>query len=107
MELGGRKKGISVLISTVIITVLTLAVVSITLFIIRPTLNKATTQNAINEATDNMRTLDRLVREVASEGRGSFRSAIIQVSDGRFIVRNDTGIEYIFDTDYNIVPAGP
>jgi hypothetical protein len=46
-----------------------------------------------------------MIRQVASEGTGALRSLTLKTSDGTFIVRNSTGIEYILDSDFNYVPV--
>jgi len=99
-------KGVSVLISAAIIIMITVSSIVIVFTVIMPTLNRAQAQATINEATQNMRLLDTTIRQVASEGSGALRSLVLKTNDGSFVVINDTGVEYIFDTDYNAIPAG-
>ena len=98
-------KGVSVLISAAIIIMVTVSAIGIVLTVINPAIQRAQAQATINEATDSMRLLDTIIRQVASEGTGALRSLTLRVNDGSFIVRNSTGIEYILDTDYNSIPV--
>jgi len=100
-----RRKGVSALISAVIVIAITIASIGIVFTTILPTIRRAQDTATINEALQNMKILDNTIRQVASEGTGSLRSLVLKSSGGSFIVRNSTGIEYIFETDFNYVPV--
>ncbi len=67
------KKGISPIISTVMIIAITFAAVGIVMTIVLPSVDRAKEAALLNEAVQNMRVIDNMVREVASEGTGSLR----------------------------------
>ena len=98
-------KGVSPLISTVIVISIMITSIGAVLLIANPQINRAKIGMTINEAKENMKIIDDTIRQVASEGTGALRSLTLKTSDGGFIVRNSTGIEYILDTDFNYVPV--
>jgi hypothetical protein len=102
-------KGISPLISTVLVVLFisTASVLVITIAI--PTINRAKETTVINEAGINIRTLDAAIKEVASEGIGSFRAIQLKVSDGNYRIFNYSGnntgaVEYKLGAKYNTLP---
>jgi len=98
-------KGISPLIATVIVIMISITAIGIVLTVINPTINRAQDTATINQALQNMKILDDTVRQVASEGPSAQRSLTMQSSGGDYIVRNSSGIEYDFVSDFNYVPA--
>ena len=100
-----KMKGISPLISAVIVMAVTVATMGIVFTTIVPTIQRAQEAAVVNEATQNMRLFDDLVRQTASEATGSLRSTNVKVNDGSYVVRNGTGLEFIFDANYNPIPS--
>jgi hypothetical protein len=84
-------KGISTIISFVLLLLISIVAIYLVLNIIKPTLERVFESAAINEADQNMQLLDNLVREVASEGTGSMRSVLLKVSDGDYRILNTSG----------------
>lgn len=79
-----RGKGINPLLAAVFYTVIVLTGVSIVLTVGLPALEKARTVSSIEQARVAMSDLDALIREVASEGRGSQRVVTFRVTAGSF-----------------------
>jgi len=98
-------KAISPLIGTVIIISIVVVSIGAILLVANPEINRAKAGMSINEAKQNMKIIDDTIRQVASEGTGALRSLTLKTSDGTFVVRNSTGIEYILDSDFNYVPV--
>jgi flagellin-like protein len=85
------KKGISPIISTVMLILIMISAAYIVIEVAKPTLDRAHDSAVMNEANQNMQLLDNLIREVASEGTGSLRSVVLKVSDGEYRVINKSG----------------
>jgi flagellin-like protein len=85
-------KGISPLISTVIVIMMVVSAISMVLLIGRPTIDKATEASVVNEALLNMKSIDSAIKEVASEGVQSSRTVTFKVSDGNYKIVNDSGV---------------
>jgi len=85
-------KGISPLISTVIVIMMVVSAISMVLLIGRPTIDKATEASVVNEALLNMKSIDSAIKEVASEGVQSSRTVTFKVSDGSYRIVNDSGV---------------
>ncbi|MEM5766044.1 MAG: LamG-like jellyroll fold domain-containing protein [Candidatus Aenigmatarchaeota archaeon] len=85
------RKGISPIVSTVLLILITVSAVYIVMNVAKPTVERAYEFGVINEAEQNMRLLDNLIREVASEGTGSLRSVVLKVSDGNYRIVNTSG----------------
>ena len=100
-------KGVSQLISTVLIFLLTTVAIGIALLIGTPTIDRAKQSATINEAMQNMKTLDNIIREVASEGKGSFRTLQMRVIDGEYKINQKTNtIEYTHIIKSGIIESG-
>ncbi|MEM5829792.1 MAG: LamG domain-containing protein [Candidatus Aenigmatarchaeota archaeon] len=85
------KKGISPVISTVFLILITISATYIVMNVVKPTIDRAYEAGVMNEAEQNMRLLDNLIREVASEGRGSLRTVVLKVTDGNYKIINTSG----------------
>jgi len=85
------RKGVSPIISTIILILITISATFIVISIGRPTIDRAYEAAIMNEVELNMQLLDNLIREVASEGTGSLRSVILKVSDGDYRLVNASG----------------
>jgi flagellin-like protein len=100
------RKGISPLISTVLLILITISATYIVINVAKPTVDRAYEASTMNEAEQNMQLLDNLIREVASEGTGSMRSISLKVSDGEYRIINTTGsfagaIQFKFNLKYS------
>ena len=100
-------KGVSAIISTVIIVLITFTSITLVVMVATPTLNRAKESSLINEAMQNMKVLDNTVRQVASEGSGSLRSTQLRVTDGTYRVQNKTNtIEFSYEMKSGIIEPG-
>lgn len=100
-------KGISAVVSTVIIILITVTASAMVLTIGGPAIQRAQESAVINEAIQNMHTMDDTIREVASEGSGSLRTVQLKVTDGQYLVSNKTNnIEYTYRIKSNILEPG-
>lgn len=100
-------KGISAIISTIIIVLITFTTITLVVMVATPTLDKAKESALINEAMQNMKVLDNTIRQVASEGSGSLRSVQIKVTDGTYRVQNKTNtIEFSYNMKSGIIEPG-
>jgi hypothetical protein len=81
-----RKKAMSQFISMSILIMLSIAAISITLLIIKPTLDKGKDSAVVTEAIQNLQLIDDNIREIASEGEGSRKTISLKVSDGTYRV---------------------
>ena len=83
-------KGISQIISTVIIFLITTTAIGLALLVGTPVIDRAKESVIFNEAIQNMKILDNAIKEVASEGKGSFRAVQLRVSGGEYKVSEKT-----------------
>jgi hypothetical protein len=101
------RKGISPLISMAIIILLSAVTITLVFTVLVPTINRAKESAIINEAIQNMRTIDNMIREVASEGIGSFRSMQLKNSGGEYRVNQKANsMEYVYYIKYGVVSPG-
>ncbi len=100
-------KGISPFISTALIIFILIAGIALVLSIGNDLINKVKESNIISEATYNMKLIDEIVREVASQGSGSLRKIQLKVSDGVYRVNEKTNtIEFSFPIKYGTMEPG-
>lgn len=100
------RRGISPLISVILLTLISVSAVYIVMYVAKPTIDRAYESAAMNEAEQNIQLLDNLIREVAYEGTGSHRSVFLKVSDGDYRVVNTSGnftgaVQYKIDLKYS------
>jgi len=101
------KKGISPIISTVLIILLGFVTVSIVLFVGLPAIEKARESAVLNEAMQNMKAIANTIEEVALEGVGSLRSLQIKVTAGNYKVNEKTNsIDFTHFMKSGIVQPG-
>lgn len=100
-------KAISALISSVLIILLTVFASGMVLTIGGPSIQRAQDSGVINEGMQNMHTIDDTIREVASEGSGSFRTIQLKITEGQYFVNNKTNsIEFSYKIKSNILEPG-
>ena len=100
-------KGVSQLISTVIIFLITTTAIGIALLAGAPVIDRARESSIFNEAVQNMRILDNVIKEIASEGRGSFRTVQLKASGGEYKVDSKTNsIEFTQTIRSGILDSG-
>ncbi len=87
------KKGINPFLATTLLILFAISALSLTLTIVKPALERAQDSAIVNEAMNNLKLIDSIVKEVASEEKGSKRTLNIKSSDGLFEV--DSNLEYI------------
>lgn len=91
-------KGANQLISTVIIFLITITAIGIALLVGNPVIDRSKESAKVNEAVENMKILDNLIKEVASEGKGSFRTVQLRVSGGEYKINQKTNTIEFTDT---------
>ncbi|MFH0711156.1 MAG: hypothetical protein V1944_01105 [Candidatus Aenigmatarchaeota archaeon] len=91
-------KGMSPLIATVFVILISFTAIGLVLTVGNPTIQKAYDSSKLNEALQNLRVIDNAIREVASEGINSFRSPQIKISSGSLYVNEIAGTVEFFDT---------
>jgi type II secretory pathway pseudopilin PulG len=100
-------KGVSALISMVIVILISVIAVGLVILVIMPTINKAKEAAILNEAKQNMHLIDDTIREVASEGLGSLRSLTFKSSGGQYKVNAPiNSIDFSYSVKYSTVQAG-
>jgi len=100
-------KGFSAIVTAVIITLITTVSVSLVVLVGRPVIERAYDSSAINEALNNMRSFDDVIREVASEGVGSLRHMTLKISHGVYRVNNETGsLEFEYEVKSDLIGPG-
>ena len=86
---------------------ITIAAVTFVLYVAIPAINRAKEAAVLNEAMQNMRVLDNLIREVASEGVGSLRSMQLKVSDGKYTVNQKANsVDFDYEITSNLIRPG-
>lgn len=100
-------KGISSVISFVIIILLTVTAIGIVLGVGLPILDQARETGVLNEANQNMRIIDNLIRQVASEGTGTLKSVTLSVTDGVYRIDSDSNsLDFELTMKSNAIPRG-
>ena len=87
-------KGLSPLVSMVLVIAFGFAAMTIVLTVVNPMLDRAKDAGIVNEATQNMQLLDAAIKSVASEARGSKRTVHIKITEG--VLRSDIGKELLY-----------
>ena len=101
------KKGVSELITTAIIILLSATTVALVFTVIIPTINRAKESATINEAIQNMLTIDNTIRQIAGGGVGSQTSLQLKNSGGEYRVNKKTNaMEYVYYINYGAVSPG-
>jgi hypothetical protein len=100
------RKGISPLISTVMLILIGISVIYIVINVAKPAIDRSYESAVMNEADQIMQLLDNFIREVASEGAGSLRSVVLKVTDGEYRIINTSGnftgaIQFKIDLKYS------
>ncbi len=102
-----RKKGVSEILALAFVTAIVLTGATLVLTIGMPAINRAKESAVISEATQNMRILDSLIREVASEGVGALRTVQLRVSDGKYRVDPvSSSLDFELDLKSDYLPRG-
>jgi len=88
----------------ILLTVVGVALVSTIIF---PAIERARISGVINDAWQQLRVIDSLIQQVASEGIGSQRQYNLRVTLGSFSVNNKTGsFDFTLSTQYSPIPPG-
>ncbi len=100
-------RGISPLIGAVIIISITITSIVLVLLIGLPAIDRGKESAILQEATQNMKLIDNLIREVASEGIGALRSATLKVSGGQYFVNEKANdVEFLLLSKTGILQPG-
>ncbi|MEM5813959.1 MAG: LamG domain-containing protein [Candidatus Aenigmatarchaeota archaeon] len=87
-------RGISPLVSMVLVIAFGFTVMTIVLTVVNPLLDRAKDSGIVNEATQNMQLLDAAIKAVASEAKGSKRTISIKITDG--VLRTDSEKDWVY-----------
>ncbi len=95
-------------ISPILSGVLFIAIVNIAVIIVTqtgmPAIEKMQDAAAIDQAKDTLTTLDKVIREVAAEGKSSTRVVPIQLKKGTLTVDNESDkIYYMIETEAEVI----
>lgn len=99
-----KKKAVSELIGGVLFIGISIAAIILVLQLSTPKINEMKDTIAIDQAKDMLTSIDRVVRDVASEGPGSTRILPIHIKAGHLNIDGDNNrIYYEFDTYANVI----
>jgi len=87
-------KGLSPLISMVLVLAFGFTAMTIVLTVVNPLLDRAKDSGTVNEATQNMQLLDSAIKAVSSEAKGSKRTIHIKISEG--VLRTNATAEWVY-----------
>jgi len=87
------EKGVSSMVSSVIVVLITVTGISVVLMVGLPALEHSRASASLGEAQGNMIVLDNAIRQAASEGLGSVKEVAIDVREGSYRAVDD-GILY-------------
>lgn len=87
-------KGLSPLISMVLVIGFGVAAMTIVLTVVNPMLDRAKDSAIVNEATQNMLLIDSAIKAVASESEGSKRTVNIKITEG--FLRTNRSTEWVY-----------
>lgn len=100
-------KGISPLVATVLVILISAVGVSVVVLVGAPILDRVSDSNTINEAQSNMRILDDLIRQAASESPGIVRTVQISLSGGLLKINTESGtLDYDYSLKSSLLPKG-
>ena len=95
-----NSKGASEFITAALLIMFGVAVLTLTVTVVKPALDRAQDSSIANEAMNNLRLIDNSIKEVAAEEKGAKRTLNIKSSNGLYQV--DTRIDYLnFTYDMN------
>ncbi|MEM5811775.1 MAG: LamG domain-containing protein [Candidatus Aenigmatarchaeota archaeon] len=83
-------KGVSPIVSTLLIFLLVIFSITITLTAIKPSIDRITDSSNIQEGINNLNLLSSIINDVSSEAIGSKRTFFISISDGEIIFDRET-----------------
>jgi hypothetical protein len=101
------RKGVSSFIAGVLMIFISFMALALVITMGLPSLNRAKEAATINEATQHMRELDSMIREVASEGTGALRSMVMKVSSGTYTVNGKSdSVDFTYEMKYGLIDYG-
>ncbi len=101
-----QPKGVSTIISYVLIIAISIAAISIAYLVAVRVINQALDAAVVNEATANANKLSDAINEVSREGVGGKRTLELQVTGGGYSVNSSTGQLYFeYGLASNIFPS--
>jgi len=101
------RKGASEFIAGVLMIFISFMALALVMTMGLPALNRAKEAATINEATQHMRELDAMIREVASEGTGALKSMIMKVSGGMYAVNEKSdSVDFVYEMKYGLFTPG-
>ncbi len=94
-----NRKGISPLLAGVMYVAIVVVSIVIIINVVTPYIQKMKDEAAFEQAKNIMTALDKAIREVAYEGKGSTRVLPLQIKKGKLIIDNETdSIKYELET---------
>jgi hypothetical protein len=101
------KKGVSALITTAIIVLISATTIALVLAVVIPTINRAKESAIINEAIQNMQTIDNTIAQTAEGNIGFLRSLQLENSGGEYRVNQKANtMEYVYYIKYGTISPG-
>lgn len=100
-------KSLSPLLSGVLYTGIVLVGIIISVNILGPVIEQMKDKAAFEQAKSFMTQLDKVIQDVAKEGKYSTRIITLDFSKGKYVIDNETNsIEYILETEAKLVSPG-
>ncbi|MBI4017336.1 MAG: hypothetical protein HY366_00110 [Candidatus Aenigmarchaeota archaeon] len=97
-------KGLSPIIAAVFVLAISVASIAIVLRIGLPTVDQAKEFATLTEAKGVLLSIDNAIREVAAEGEGSTRRVTLHITDGAYVIDNNTNeVRFELSTESNII----
>jgi len=100
-------KGVSPLISMVLIILISAVTIGLVFTVIIPAINRAKETAIINEAMQNMKTIDNTIRQIAQGNIGSQTSLQLKNSGGEYRVNQKANsMDYVYYIKYGVISPG-
>ncbi len=101
-----KKKALSELISGVLFIAISMAAIIIVLNLANPRINNMKDSVAVDQATNTLSMIDRVIRDISSEGSGSTRIIPVQIKGGDIVV-DGAGNTIYYDIETNADVISP
>ena len=99
-----RRKGISPLLSGVMYLAIVTVSLGVVMQIGMPAIEKMEDNSAIEQAKNTLIAIDKVIMEIAEQGKGSTRVLPIQIKKGKLYIDNESDrIYYVIETESEII----
>ncbi|MEM7825107.1 MAG: LamG domain-containing protein [Candidatus Aenigmatarchaeota archaeon] len=92
-------KAVSPLVSLVLTVLLITVAIAIVITSIKPSFDRMTDSNTLNEAMQNLELIDSTIKQVSSESQGSKRTISLTITDGEYKVN---GVKELIEFNYDL-----